>query len=394
MDAQTYCKLLRVLNADLSHKAVRANIRTVDLERKAKDTWRNYLNRLHNILVTHLDDDGLNTFCFKLGIDYDALPAKGRDGKARELIKRCDRSEIISKLWEHGHEQYPNIWNIPQVTRNTPIISEYLGSALQACETGDIRKMSEWSEEGLKLARECNNEIGKAVALAYTGMAYALMGDFKGAGFFCEEASETYHNYSNKRFRRSEGIVTYGLGLIAQHDSTWLHSNQDKRIGNYQVTAMNHYEQAQGLFKQAMERYSGVTGDNEQYSELVHLHQDVELRKHFQIRTVYVDGNKYGLAAIGGRQQTLRDLQPHTDYRPIIIGGDTGTEFDIPPGYCVLIRIPSQDEDDTELAPDVYRDERAEYKFLRDAEGKLRVIPPGADETGANYVDAVFEPAS
>ena len=65
----------------------------------AGDTDR--LNRradYHMVLTTYFDDDELNTLCFEIGVDYDALPATGQYGKARELIEYMERRGKIDRL--------------------------------------------------------------------------------------------------------------------------------------------------------------------------------------------------------------------------------------------------------------------------------------------------------
>ncbi len=46
----------------------------------------NKLSRLLQLIIDHYDEEELQTLCFNLGVDYDSLPAKGKAGKARELL--------------------------------------------------------------------------------------------------------------------------------------------------------------------------------------------------------------------------------------------------------------------------------------------------------------------
>ena len=63
-----------------------------------------HLNTLHDILAARFDEEELRTLCFKLGVDYDSLPAKGKGGKVRELITRLDRRNVIPTLVETGKQ--------------------------------------------------------------------------------------------------------------------------------------------------------------------------------------------------------------------------------------------------------------------------------------------------
>jgi hypothetical protein len=54
--------------------------------------------RLRQILVTRFSDEELRTLCFDLGIDYETLPAFGKESLARELIAHLERRGRISEL--------------------------------------------------------------------------------------------------------------------------------------------------------------------------------------------------------------------------------------------------------------------------------------------------------
>ncbi len=49
-------------------------------------------------LTDRFDLEELRTLCFDLGIDYDDLPAEGKSGKARELVRRAERRSQLARL--------------------------------------------------------------------------------------------------------------------------------------------------------------------------------------------------------------------------------------------------------------------------------------------------------
>lgn len=57
---------------------------------------------LRQILAERFDEEGLRTLCFDLDVDYDDLPAHGKAGKARELIKHLERHGRVLELVEAG----------------------------------------------------------------------------------------------------------------------------------------------------------------------------------------------------------------------------------------------------------------------------------------------------
>ena len=48
---------------------------------------RELLIALYRLLVEAFNEDELQTLCFFLGVDYEVLPARGKAGKARDLIE-------------------------------------------------------------------------------------------------------------------------------------------------------------------------------------------------------------------------------------------------------------------------------------------------------------------
>ena len=70
---------------------------------------REQLSKLRRILDHRFDEEGLRTLCFDLGVDYEGLPAKGKVGKARELVAHLERHDHIPELIELGQRMRPDI---------------------------------------------------------------------------------------------------------------------------------------------------------------------------------------------------------------------------------------------------------------------------------------------
>ncbi len=47
--------------------------------------------QLRNFIIQHFNDRELRDQCYKLDIDYDALPGAMRAAKVRELVNHCRR---------------------------------------------------------------------------------------------------------------------------------------------------------------------------------------------------------------------------------------------------------------------------------------------------------------
>lgn len=49
-----------------------------------------------DILANLFSEEELRTLCFDMGIDYEALPASSKPGKARELMEHCRRHNRLT----------------------------------------------------------------------------------------------------------------------------------------------------------------------------------------------------------------------------------------------------------------------------------------------------------
>ena len=60
-------------------------------------------------LTTRFSEEELRTLCFDLGVDYEGLPALGKEGKARELVLHLERRGQIPELVTLCHQLRQNI---------------------------------------------------------------------------------------------------------------------------------------------------------------------------------------------------------------------------------------------------------------------------------------------
>jgi hypothetical protein len=66
-------------------------------------------------LVAHFSEEELRTLCFDIGVDYESLPAMGKEGKARELVLHLERRGQSPELVALCRQLRPNaFW--PEVT--------------------------------------------------------------------------------------------------------------------------------------------------------------------------------------------------------------------------------------------------------------------------------------
>jgi hypothetical protein len=59
---------------------------------------RERLTSLRQQLIAGFNEEELRTLCFDLGVDYDGLPARGKGGKARELVQYLSKRDRVADL--------------------------------------------------------------------------------------------------------------------------------------------------------------------------------------------------------------------------------------------------------------------------------------------------------
>jgi len=92
------------------------------------------LTQLRQMLVTRFSVDELKTLCFDLGLEYDALPGEGKEGKARELVAWFDRRNRLPELEDKSKQLRPDIAWEPEPPKQkpamvSPAMSPYLAPA-------------------------------------------------------------------------------------------------------------------------------------------------------------------------------------------------------------------------------------------------------------------------
>jgi hypothetical protein len=70
---------------------------------------RSELTKLRQILSHRFDEEELRTFCIDLGLDYESLAGRGKDGKAREIVEYLNRRHQVRRIIEIGQRQRPDI---------------------------------------------------------------------------------------------------------------------------------------------------------------------------------------------------------------------------------------------------------------------------------------------
>lgn len=67
------------------------------------------LSGLRATINNLFNEEELRTLTFDMGIDYDSLPARGKAGRARELIAYMERRDRLSELVEYIERERPDI---------------------------------------------------------------------------------------------------------------------------------------------------------------------------------------------------------------------------------------------------------------------------------------------
>jgi len=84
------------------------NQKTSDISSGEKTLQREDLIAVRQKLVVHFSEEELRTLCFDIGVDYESLPAMGKEGKARELVLHLERRGQIPELVALCRQLRPN----------------------------------------------------------------------------------------------------------------------------------------------------------------------------------------------------------------------------------------------------------------------------------------------
>ena len=81
------------------------------------------LTVIHQLLNKNFNEEELKTLCLGLKVDYDNLPASGKENKARELVTYMDRTGRLAELQETVFNARPHLTGAgqPPATAHTPL---------------------------------------------------------------------------------------------------------------------------------------------------------------------------------------------------------------------------------------------------------------------------------
>lgn len=104
------------------------------------DDTPSHLAYLRQQLTNLFSEGELRNLCFDLGVDYESLPARSKDGKARELITHIQRNSRLPELIRMGRqlrpqahwpdlpqEPTPDSFSKPTIPHNLPRRSPFVG---------------------------------------------------------------------------------------------------------------------------------------------------------------------------------------------------------------------------------------------------------------------------
>jgi len=98
-------------------------------------TQQEVLVRLRQNLAKHFSEEEIRTLCFDMGVDYENLPAIGKENKAREFIVYLERCGRLPELVENCRELRPS--------SSWPTISGPIQPAQTAYTAPEVQKTSD-----------------------------------------------------------------------------------------------------------------------------------------------------------------------------------------------------------------------------------------------------------
>lgn len=68
-----------------------------------------FRGKLRRTIIAYFSDSDLRNICYDLGIDYENLPAEGKDARVRELLVQCERMGMLELLVNACVNERPHI---------------------------------------------------------------------------------------------------------------------------------------------------------------------------------------------------------------------------------------------------------------------------------------------
>jgi hypothetical protein len=117
-------------NPATTQSNLEAGLQEASLVRSAKTYTQEYLVGLWTNIIEKFDDNELRSLCFVAGADYGDLPGEGRQAKATELVRYCERRHRIPELVAACYRERPDVaWgdasvsNPGELPRSEPLLS-------------------------------------------------------------------------------------------------------------------------------------------------------------------------------------------------------------------------------------------------------------------------------
>ncbi len=173
-------------------------------ESRNLDQQRINRTKLLDILRDHFSESDLRDLCFKLGVDYDALPGRGTGDKTRELVEYFRRRGQLPRLIDVCRQLRPNApWQDVFLTAEEallvpPSIAEVVDQDGQAITVGETESpIVEGEPSGTIIA----------LALGWFFLGFFLIGAL--VFYFAQDINCVL------RYRTPESLVTILIALLS-----------------------------------------------------------------------------------------------------------------------------------------------------------------------------------
>ncbi len=109
-------ELMGAIKNDNGYCKIRNNFYAEAIRRHEQSNNHNMLNvtesrYLYQMLCDYWNEEELRDICFMLDVDYDNLPAQGKNHKARELVKYLDARERLAELSALCRKSHPHLFS-------------------------------------------------------------------------------------------------------------------------------------------------------------------------------------------------------------------------------------------------------------------------------------------
>lgn len=237
-------------------------------------------------------------------------------------------------------------------------VAELLAESLSACEVGDAAKMLDLAQTARRVALECLDTVGEAVALVHVGAAQANLRKIDRAIDAFDQARRIFHRHPTLPQRKNEGIALFfsGLAYLQQRPSA-------------RTQAIASYQKALDILEQLLTDLR-MAGDDTMIQNVLYLSEELHDRMASEIPRVFVDAEVHEVRPRAVGAEKIDEIRREQGSEPAP-SSDSADSTTVPDDSGLIMGMPRRSIEtsgETEENADQNTENRG---FVRDEQGNI-----------------------